>query len=52
MPMLVDAPRLPIASGMPRMVVWPIASCSARPLQILRLARVMIKDAEVARIRI
>jgi hypothetical protein len=35
-----------IASGMPRIVVWPMASSSARPRQMLRVASVIMKGCE------
>ena len=40
----VDDPPMPVmASGMPRMVVWPTASSSASPRQMLSVASVMMK---------
>ena len=43
MPKVVPPPMAAIASGMPRIVVWPIASSSARPRQMLSVASVMMK---------
>ena len=43
--MKVDEPPMKvIASGIPRIVVWPGASSSARPLQMLSVASVMMKE--------
>ena len=40
----VDAPPMAaMASGIPRMVVWPIANSRAKPRQMLRVASVMMK---------
>ena len=39
MPKVDDPPMTVMASGMPRIVVWPIASSSARPLQMLERSR-------------
>ena len=43
MPKVSEPPIAAIQSGMPRIVVWPIASSSARPLQMLSVASVMMK---------
>ena len=42
-PKVSEPPSASIQSGMPRIVVWPIASWSAEPRQMLSVASVMMK---------
>ena len=42
-PKVSEPPIVAIASGIPRIVVWPIGSSSARPRQMLSVASVMMK---------